>query len=86
VSSEVLEGLACGATEDEAEELGVGRGLESVVRVGEEVSAVAVEEMEEEGFGVASGYGGGGFGDGVAEVHGLRQGYKLGRWNACGDC
>jgi len=40
----------------------------------EERDARLLEEVGEEGFGVAAGDGGGGFGDGFAEGHGVSQG------------
>ena len=68
-AGDVLQRLLRGAAGDEgAEGLELG-WVDGVVCVGEEPGAVAVERVGEEGFGVATGDGGGGFEEGVAERH-----------------
>jgi hypothetical protein len=68
-AGEVLEWLLRSAAGGKrAEGVEVGR-REFVVEVGEEPGAVAVEDVGEQGLGVAARDGGGGFEEGVAECH-----------------
>jgi hypothetical protein len=68
-AGEVLQGFVGGAALGEGLELGVGVWGEGFVGVGHEPGAVAGEQMQDEGFGVAAGDAGGGLGDGFAEGH-----------------
>jgi hypothetical protein len=71
LAGEVLQGFVRGAAVGEfVEALELGGG-EFGIGVGEEPGAVAVEEVECEGFGVAAGDGVCGGGEGFAERHGV---------------
>src|SRR6185437_6491767 len=76
-TGEVLERMLHGAARGEgAEGVEVARG-EVVVGVGEEPRAVAMEDVGEQGLGIASGDGSGSFEERVAECHCLRARIKL---------
>ena len=65
----MLERMLCGAAGSEgAKRFEIGRG-EVVVGVGEEPGAVAMEDVGEQGLGVATRDGSGGFEERVAEGH-----------------
>ena len=72
-ASEVLKRMLRGAAGDErAEGVEVRRG-QVVVGVGEEPGAVAMQDVGEQGLGVAAGDDGGGFEERVAESHAVER-------------
>ena len=70
-AGEVLERMLRGAAGDERAEGVEVSGGEVVVSMGEEPGAIAVEDVGEQGLGVAARDGCGGFEEGVAECHRL---------------
>jgi len=76
-TGEVLERMLHGAARGQgAKGVEVARG-EVVVGVGEEPGAVAMEDVGEQGLGIATGDGSGSFEERVAECHCLRARIKL---------
>jgi len=73
LAGEMLQWFVGGAAGGENTELSEVFGGEWVVGMGEKPSAVSVEDVREESFGIACGDVGRGFGDGFAESHKGRQ-------------
>ena len=72
-ASEVLERMLGGAAGDERAEGAEVSECEVVFAVGEEPGAVAMEDVGEQGLGVAAGDRGGGFEERVAEGHAVER-------------